>query len=77
MNPANIMKIMNAKSRFEANHPKFFAFCSAVFARGIEEGSVIELTVTKPGQEPMTTNIRVQQDDLELLNELMNMAGSR
>ena len=23
MNPANIMKIMNAKNKFTANHPKF------------------------------------------------------
>lgn len=73
MNPANIMKIMSAKSKFEANHPKFFAFCNAVWARGIEEGTVMELTVTKPGQEPMTTNIKVQKEDLELLNELMKL----
>lgn len=29
MNPANIMKIMNAKNKFTANHPKFVAFLSA------------------------------------------------
>ena len=34
MNPANIMKIMNAKNKFTANHPKFVAFLSAVFSRG-------------------------------------------
>ena len=33
MNPANIMKIMNAKNKFTANHPKFVAFLSAVFSR--------------------------------------------
>lgn len=77
MNPANIMKIMGAKKKFESNHPKFFAFCNAVFNQGLEEGTVMELTVTKPGQEPMTTNIKVRQDDLELLNELMNMANSK
>lgn len=77
MNPGNIMKIMAARSRFEANHPKFFAFCKAVFAQGVEAGTVLELKVTKPGQEPVTTNIKVQPDDLELLNELMNMAGSK
>mgnify|MGYP000276670272 CR=1 FL=1 len=32
MNPANIMKIMNAKNKFTANHPKFVAFLSAVFS---------------------------------------------
>ena len=33
MNPANIMKIMNAKNKFTANHPKFVAFLNAVFSR--------------------------------------------
>ena len=26
MNPAALMKIMNAKNKFQANHPKFLAF---------------------------------------------------
>lgn len=54
MNPANIMKIMNAKNKFTANHPKFVAFLSAVFSREMEEGTVIEITLTRPGEEPMT-----------------------
>lgn len=74
MNPASIMKILNAKSRFTENHPKFAAFLHAVFANGIEEGTIIELKVTKPGQETMTTNIKVLQSDLELLNELRELA---
>lgn len=49
MNPANIMKIMNAKNKFTANHPKFVAFLSAVFSREMEEGTVIEITLTRPG----------------------------
>ncbi len=73
MNPASIMKIMSAKNRFTENHPKFVAFLSAVFSTGIEEGTIIELKVTKPGQETMTTNIMVQQSDLELLQELKEL----
>ncbi len=73
MNPASIMKIMSAKNRFTENHPKFVAFLSAVFSTGIEEGTIIELKVTKPGQETMTTNIKVQQSDLELLQELKEL----
>ncbi len=73
MNPASIMKIMSAKNRFTENHPKFVAFLSAVFSTGIDEGTIIELKVTKPGQETMTTNIKVQQSDLELLQELKEL----
>lgn len=73
MNPSSIMKIMNAKNRFSENHPKFIAFLHDVFGSGIEEGTVIELKVTKPGQETVTTNIKVRQSDLELLQELREL----
>lgn len=74
MNPATIMKIMSAKNRFRDNHPRFTAFLHAVFAKGIEEGTVIEITVTRPGEDSMTSNIRVQQSDLELIQELRELA---
>lgn len=73
MNPADIMKIMNAKNQFEANHPKFFAFLKAVFQRPIQEGTIIEITVKRPEEEAITTNLKVLQSDLELLKELQNM----
>lgn len=75
MNPASIMKIMNAKNKFTENHPKFVSFLNTVFANGIEAGTVIEMTVTpSPGEVPVTTNIRVQESDLELLRELQGLA---
>lgn len=70
INPASIMKIMNAKNKFEGNHPKVVKFFKAVFGKGIEEGTIIEITVKKPGQDAMATNFKVQQTDLELLQEL-------
>lgn len=74
MNPAMMIKLMNAKAKFEKNHPKFFSFIKTVFSRPIEEGTVMEITVTRPGEEPITTNIKIQQSDLELLEELKNIS---
>ena len=73
MNPSDMMKIMSAKSKFDANHPKFSAFLKAVFSRPIEEGTIIEMTVTRPGEEPITTNLKVLQSDLDLVRELQNI----
>jgi hypothetical protein len=73
MNPTSIMKIMNAKNKFTASHPKFMSFLSAAFSGGIEEGTVIEITVTKPGHNPITSNIKVLQSDLELFEELKEL----
>ena len=72
MNPASMIKLMKAKNTFSANHPKFISFIKAVFGTGIPEDSVI--TVTKPGGQPMTTNIKVKQSDLELIEELKQIA---
>ena len=75
MNPSAIMKIMSAKNKFAENHPKFTAFLSAVYSRGIEAGTIIEITVSRPGEEPITSNIRVQQSDLDLLQSLRDLAS--
>lgn len=73
MNPADMMKIMNAKNRFEANHPKFFAFFKAVFSKPMVEGTVIEISVKRPDEEAITTNLKVLASDLELMQELQNI----
>lgn len=73
MNPAAIMKMMGAKAQFEKSHPKFVAFLKTIFSRPLEEGTVMEITVTRPGEEPVTSNIRLQQSDLELLAQLKEL----
>lgn len=75
VNPAAMMKIMKAKNQFTENHPKFVQFLSAAFSGGIEEDTIIEISVEKPGQNKMTANIKVKQSDLELLQELQTLAG--
>ena len=74
INPGMMMKLMNAKNTFESNHPKFAAFVSRFFMGGaITEGTIIEITITKPGAQPVTTNFRVLQDDVEMVEALKNM----
>lgn len=74
MNPASIMKLMKAKNQFTNNHPKFVAFLNMIFSRGITEGTIIEITVTRPGEEPITSNMKVQPSDIELMEELKTLA---
>lgn len=73
MNPASILKFLSAKKRFEDNHPKFEAFVRTVLSRPLEEGTVLEVTVTRPGEKPVTGNIKLLQSDLELLEELKEL----
>ena len=70
MNP---MKIMAAFNTFRNNHPKVVQFAQVVFGSGVEEGTVIEISVTKPGEETITTNMKIKQSDMELFDELKGM----
>lgn len=77
VNPAAIMKLMGAKNQFEQTHPKFAAFFQTILTQGVEEGSVIEITVTKPDGTPVTANMRVQKSDLELVQQLKELVSSQ
>ena len=73
MNPSAILKLMSAKAAF-TNHPKFSAFCKAALSRPIEPGTIIEISLQRPGEEPMMANIKVQQEDLDLLESLKGLS---
>ena len=75
INPMSMMKMMQAKNKFTENHPRFVQFLGAAFSGGIEEDTIIEISVQKPGQNKITSNIKIKQSDLELLAELKNLAG--
>ena len=73
INPSSIMKLMSLKNKFEENHPKFAAFTQNVLSQGIPEGTVIEITLTRPGQEPIMTNMKIKDSDLEMLQGLKDL----
>lgn len=73
MNPAIAMKLMSAFNQFKDRHPKFMAFLNTIISTGMPEGTIIEITVTKPDQEPITSNMRVTREDLELVEMLGEM----
>lgn len=73
MNPQSMMQLMTAINNFKSNHPKFAAFVGMVVKGGIPEGSIIEITVTRPGEDPITANMKVQQSDIDMLNTIKNI----
>lgn len=73
-NPSMLMKLMNARNQFSASHPKFVAFLNAIFSQGINEGCVIEITVTRPDGRTITGNMRVTESDMQLMEEMKDLA---
>ena len=75
MNPSSMMKLMTAKKQFETDHPKFAQFLENFMRTGVEEGSIIEISVTRPDGTKTTTNMKVKASDLELVSSLKDLAN--
>ena len=73
MNPATMMKIMQAQQTFTAHHPKFMAFLKYVFSQKMEPGTVIEITVKRPNEDAVTSNLSIMQSDLDLVESLKDL----
>ncbi|MDE6845794.1 MAG: hypothetical protein K2J99_08525 [Lachnospiraceae bacterium] len=76
-NPAAIFQLMNLWSRFQKNHPKFPKFLSAVVRNGIKEGSIIEIKVTTAQGESFDSNLKVNAEDMEMIEQIKNMSFDR
>ena len=73
MNPQTAMRVLAALNTFRSNHPKFVSFAEMMLKRGVVDGTVIEVTVTRPGEEPVTSNLKVTESDMELFASLKDI----
>ncbi|MBR2259096.1 MAG: hypothetical protein IJ899_17570 [Blautia sp.] len=71
INPAQIVKLMTAKREFEERHPRIVSFVRHELRPPLEEGTILEVTLTKPGKEPITSNLKIMAEDIELIKSLM------
>ena len=72
MNPFTLFKY---KSKLEGNHPKAAEFIKRVIMPGLPEGTIVEVSITKPGEETKTSNIRVTKDDIDMFDEVRKSTG--
>lgn len=70
---AMLQKLKSSIDRFRANHPKFPLFLKAVSQDALREGSVIEISVTTPEGKNYCSNVRLNADDMELMETLKNL----
>ncbi len=72
MNPLAALKIKNMLTVFKENHPKVPQFFKA--ASGIlDEGSVVEMSITTSEGKRIVTNIKVTESDLEQIKEIREL----
>ncbi|MGN1168155.1 MAG: hypothetical protein ACI4S2_17205 [Lachnospiraceae bacterium] len=70
---AMFQQLKTGMDRFRENHPKFPMFLQAVSQDALKEGSVIEINVTTPEGKNYCSNIKINTDDLSLIETLKNM----
>ena len=73
-NPAMIFQVKNMWDRFQKNHPKFPRFLQVVGSECMQVGTVIEISVTKANGENITSNIKLNEEDMELISAIQNMS---
>ena len=70
MNPTMLLTLKKKWDEFTERHPKFAAFLHDVAGHGITEGSIIDIKVTLPDGKVYQSNMRVSEEDLELIRGL-------
>lgn len=76
MNPLKLLQLKSAWNRFQSNHPKFPKFLTALYQKGMKEGTIIEFRVTTPDGEEMAANVKLKEDDIALFGELKDLLKS-
>lgn len=66
VNPAKLLELRGMGERFKKNHPRIPGFFNAA-VENLQEGSVIEMTVTDPEGKKICANIRVTAEDMEMV----------
>ena len=74
INPTQLFQLMGAWQKFTANHPKFPKFLKAVAAEGIQEHTIIEGSVTTPEGKTYCSNLKITQEDLDLLEQFKHIS---
>ncbi len=75
MNPMTLLSMKSAFEKFQRNHPRFMQFLSVMMQNGLQEGTVLECKVITPEGKEIQANIKITEDDLELIEKLKDLAG--
>ena len=72
MNPLAMMKLKPLFETFCQDHPNFLMFLGAV-GGAVDKDSVIEMTLTNSQGQTMKTNIKINDNDIALFQELSKL----
>ena len=75
INPMALLKMKPLFQQFREHHPKFVEFLGYA-PQHLGEECLLEVSITQPDGEKAVTNIRISQEDLELVGQLKELLGA-
>lgn len=73
---AKMQKLKSLSNRFQRNHPKFFPFLKAVSSSALMRDTIIEINVTTPDGRQLCSNIKFNEEDMDLMEALKDLGAS-
>lgn len=75
INPVTVMKVYNERKEFLESNPHLYPFMKKWFAGEMKQGTVIEVTVRPPDQEPETMQIEINQSEEGFFTAVRHLFG--
>ncbi len=73
MNPMKLLQLKNSWDQFRNAHPKFVSFLNAVPNSGIQEDSIIEITIKNPNGKTLSANLKLKESDIQMFQSLKEL----
>lgn len=73
INPAKLLRLKSAWDSFSTNHPKFSKFLDAASRQGIQKDAIIEIKITNPTGQTISSNVKITESDTELFQSLSDI----
>ena len=72
-NPAKLLQLKKQYSAFMGRHPKFMRYLAYITDHYMEEGTVMDLTVTDAQGRSLHGNAKLTAEDVAFLKEVRQM----
>lgn len=73
INPMKAMALKSEYAKFQKRHPKVLPFFQAVYSNALKENTVIEMQVSTEEGTTYTSNIRITEEDIQMLKDLQEL----
>ncbi|MBR4701646.1 MAG: hypothetical protein IKP19_08150 [Oscillospiraceae bacterium] len=75
-NPAKLLRLKRMWDGFATRHPKLLRYLAYISDNSLEEGAILDITVTNSQGKSLHSNARLTAEDVQFLKEIRAVLGS-